>query len=425
MACCFAEVNLRSMRIAEILCTGTELLLGHTVDRHLPWLARQLFPLGFRVGRFTIVPDGEPIKFALQEALARKPEIVLVSGGLGPTSDDLTRESLAEVLGTQLVESSVAIEAIRKRLQERKRSFIPSMRKQALHPPGALLLENNFGTAPGIAQKIGQGYWVFLLPGPPRELQPMFLDYVVPLIKEYFPKKDDQIIEKIYTVVGLGESAIEELIGREIEANSDIEVGYCARPNEVDLRLIGKKNVLESWDAKIRNTLGDHLACEDGLKLEEVVIKELRQERLKISVAESCTGGLIASRLTDVSGASEVFVCGVVAYSNEAKSNLLGVPVELIASHGAVSQEVAKAMAEGIRKLTKSDFAIATTGIAGPSGGTPQKPVGTCFIAVAANGKPTVCLSVYLPTTREAFKFAISQTALNLLQKVLKKVKKS
>lgn len=409
------------MQTAEILCTGTELLLGHTTDKHLSWLAKQLFPLGFRIHRFTVLPDGDSIRSALREALWRKPAVLILSGGLGPTSDDLTREAVAEVLGLKLVESELALEAISERLKARGREFLPCMRKQALLPEGAILLPNRHGTAPGAGVRGAEGVWIFLLPGPPGELQPMFLDYVVPLLREHFPPKEDQVIEKIYTIIGLGESAVEERIGMEIQREGELEVGYCARPNEVDLRLIGKRAAIGRWDGRIRDALGEYLACEDGERLEEVVVRELRCAGKRLAVAESCTGGLIASRLTDVPGASEVFLCGLVAYANEAKTEFLGVPAELIVERGAVSEEVAKWMAESVLRRTGADLAIATTGIAGPGGGSVSKPVGTCFLALASKGEETTCTHVFHPTSRKAFKYAISQLALEWVRKKLKK----
>jgi nicotinamide-nucleotide amidase len=249
----------------------------------------------------------------------------------------------------------------------------------------------------------------------------MFEASVLPILKSIPGLVDASTECRIYHVVGMGESAVEEVIGLELNARGDLEVGYCARPNEVDFRLIGPPAILEEVEPSVLAALGPHIVSQSGRNLEEVVIGLLRAQRATVATAESCTGGLVASRLTDVSGSSEVFMEGMVTYSNAAKTRTLGVPPDLIATHGAVSEPVALAMAEGARARANTRFALSLTGVAGPTGGTPEKPVGTVFIALAEDGQPTICLHEKFPTDRETFKRLASQTALDLLRRRLLK----
>jgi nicotinamide-nucleotide amidase len=290
-------------------------------------------------------------------------------------------------------------------------------------PEGATVLENHFGTAPGLYfPSVSQPSWTsphfFLLPGPPRELQPMFDDGALPILQRIAEGLEAREC-RVYRVVGLGESAVEKLVGFELSKNPALEVGYCARPNEVDFRLIGSKDILDSVESLVLATLGANLVSAEGEGIEQWLVEALSKRHLTISTAESCSGGLLASRLTDVPGASEVFREGFVTYSNEAKTKLLGVPSGLISIHGAVSREVAIAMAEGARKNTGADFAISLTGIAGPGGGTPDKPVGLVFIGLARPSGDTICLEKRFVVDRATFKQLATQSALDLLRRDL------
>ncbi len=403
----------------EVLNTGTELLLGNVINSHLAFLGQRLFPLGLRIARQTTIPDGPAIRQGLLEAFARC-EVLLVTGGLGPTTDDITREIAAELLGAPLREDAGVLAAIEARLARRGVPFRERMRRQAMIPEGATVLPNDHGTAPGLYFPASQTPalstpHLFFLPGPPRELRPMFDRYVVPLLEELAGMPADRVC-RIYHVVGMGESTVEEVIGFELAQRGDIEVGYCARPNEVDLRLIGPKDILDAVDPRVREVLGNHLVSRDGRSLEEVVVAELRARGRRLAAAESCTGGLLAHRITNVPGASAVFPAGFVTYSNAAKTAALGVPADLIAAHGAVSEPVARAMAEGAAARGEADFGIGITGIAGPDGGTAEKPVGTVFIALAGPGGGTVCHREFFPTDRETFKQLTTQAALDLLR---------
>ena len=246
----------------------------------------------------------------------------------------------------------------------------------------------------------------------------MFEESVLPILRGLLgdlPEKDC----RIYRVVGLGESAVEEMIGLELSQNKDLEVGYCARPNEVDFRLIGSKQLLDTLEPRILQTLGKNLVSAKGEGIEEWITHRLAAMGLTISTAESCTGGLLANRLTNVPGSSKVFHRGFVTYSNESKSDLLGVSQALLSEHGAVSEPVARAMAEGALQNANSDFSLALTGVAGPDGGTPDKPVGTVFIAMAQAGKPTHCQKFSFPVDRATFKQLATQAAMDMLRRAL------
>ena len=406
----------------ELINSGTELLLGEVVNTHAAWIAKQVFPLGLRIARQTTVPDGPAIRDAVCETFDSA-DIVFVTGGLGPTTDDITREAIAEILGLKLVPNETVRGAIEARLAARGYKLLERMLRQTMVPEGAIVLSNKNGTAPGLyipsmSTPSSASPHFFLLPGPPRELKPMFEESVLPILRGLLgdlPEKDC----RIYRVVGLGESAVEEMIGLELSQNKDLEVGYCARPNEVDFRLIGSKKLLDTLEPRILQTLGKNLVSAKGEGIEEWITHRLAAMGLTISTAESCTGGLLANRLTNVPGSSKVFHRGFVTYSNESKSDLLGVSQALLSEHGAVSEPVARAMAEGALRNANSNFSLALTGVAGPDGGTPEKPVGTVFIAMAQADKPTHCQKFSFPVDRATFKQLATQAALDMLRRAL------
>ena len=408
--------------IIEVINSGTEILLGEVINTHAAWIAKRVFPLGLRLSRQTTVPDGPAIRDAVCETFDRA-DIVFITGGLGPTTDDITREAVAEILGLKLVLNETVRGAIEARLAARGYKLLERMLRQTMVPEGAIVLPNKNGTAPGLyipsmSTPSSASPHFFLLPGPPRELKPMFEESVLPILRSLLgdlPEKDC----RIYRVVGLGESAVEEMIGLELSENKDLEVGYCARPNEVDFRLIGAKQLLDTLEPRILQTLGKNLVSAKGEGIEEWITHCLATMGLTISTAESCTGGLLANRLTNVPGSSKVFHRGFMTYSNESKSDLLGVSQALLSEYGAVSEPVARAMAEGALHNANSDFSLALTGVAGPDGGTPEKPVGTVFIAMAQAGKPTHCQKFSFPVDRATFKQLATQAALDMLRRTL------
>jgi len=406
----------------EVINTGTELLLGNVTNTHVGLFGRALFPLGIRIARQVTVPDGGAIRDVLVETFGRA-DAVLITGGLGPTTDDITRELVAEFLGLPLSEDSSVTEAIQARCLRRRFPFQERMRRQAMRPETAEILPNPNGTAPGLyippidSPSLRTPHF-FLLPGPPRELKPMFENHVLPRLEAIAGRRGLSEC-RTYRCVGIGESTVEAELGLRFEARGDVEVGYCARPNEVDLRLIASPVILDELEIEVRRVLGAYIIGTGDDILEEVVVEELTRVGATVATAESCTGGLLASRITDVPGASRVFLRGWIPYANEAKTELLGVPEELLATHGAVSAPVARALAEGARENAGSTWALATTGIAGPGGGTEAKPVGTVFIALASDHAETEVLERHFPTDRETFKRLTTQAALDLLRRRL------
>jgi nicotinamide-nucleotide amidase len=325
----------------------------------------------------------------------------------------------------ELRKSSELMASLRQRLQVRGIKWTPGIARQADVHVGAEVLPNQNGSAPGLYLRTNinpqiQSPHLFLLPGPPRELQPMFRAFVMPILRSMVPASA-LIQRRLYKIAAKGESSIEEAIGERVLAIPGIELGYCARPSEVDVRIIGKPKAIEQADAIIRSTLGSSIFSAADETLEEVIVKLLAQRHQTLAVAESCTGGLLANRITNVSGASAVFLAGYVCYANQAKIDMLNVDARLIEKHGAVSEQVACALAEHARASARSDYALATTGVAGPSGGSPEKPVGTVYVALAATDE-TVANRFFFPTDRETFKQIATQAALELLRrKLLKK----
>lgn len=408
------------MRVV-VINTGTEILLGDVLNTHLTFIAREIFPLGLRVERQVSVPDGSAIHDALRENFGRA-DLIFMTGGLGPTTDDITREITAKMLGLELLPDPELEASITQRLLSRGIRLTDRILRQARVPRGAAVLPNENGSAPGLyfpanlsASSVSPH--LFLLPGPPRELRPMFVRSVLPILQRIV-RPEVAFACRSYRIVGMGESYVEEAVGPQLLAVSGLELGYCARMGEVDLRVIGSTEVVEKAEAIIQAKLATAIFSTSGEDLETVIVRQLAQKKATVAVAESCTGGYLAHRLTNVPGASDVFLAGYVTYSNQAKISMLGVMPAAIAEHGAVSEPVVRAMAEGARERSGSTFALATTGIAGPGGGSEAKPVGTAYIALAGGGK-TVVRQLFFPTDRETFKQLATQMALNLLRERL------
>jgi nicotinamide-nucleotide amidase len=409
------------MRV-EVLNTGTELLLGSVLNTHLQFIAQALFPLGLRIQRQVTVPDGDDIRQALAETFGRA-DIVLITGGLGPTTDDITREVVAELLGLELIHDETVMAAIEQRFARRSLKMSPRNRRQAQRPADAIVLVNPNGTAPGL-YLAARPYdammtpHLFLLPGPPRELQPMVTDTVAPMLAGLLPP-GPKMEMRMVRVAGLGESNVEQMVGERLLALNNLELGYCARPGEVDVRVIGLPEVVTEAERILVEVLGPHIVSHDQMPLEKVLVDLLTSRGETLACAESCTGGLLSNRITNVPGASAVFLGGYVTYANALKASALGVDGALIESHGAVSEPVAEAMAVGARERAGADYALATTGIAGPDGGSAEKPVGTVFIALAGKDGATVVEHHRFPTDRKTFKDLVCLTAFNLLRRRL------
>ena len=406
----------------EIINTGSELMLGYVLNTHQQWLCRQLSERGYRVTRQVAVTDAGPdIQSAVRDAMGRA-NIIITTGGLGPTSDDCTRQKIAELLGSELREDPMILRHIEAFFGKRKRPMPASTRVQALVPVGATVLENRHGTAPGLAMDFEGGLLV-MLPGPPRELRPMFQEQLLPLIEQRFGACPGYAC-RVLKSSGMGESFVEERIAPELHSliARGLEVGYCARVGEVDVRLIARgpdaDEVVREAEEKVCRLLRSFIYGRDPDQLEAVVVRLLAEKRKTLALAESCTGGFVAHRLTNIPGASAVFLAGIVSYSNEAKKSFLGVNPSTLESFGAVSEPVALEMAEGARQRAGADFSLAITGIAGPGGGTPEKPVGTVFIALATP-EGTVAKKFLNEYDRETFKFLTSQQALEMLRRTL------
>lgn len=405
---------------AALLNTGTELLLGDVPDAHLSFIAREIFALGLRLEEQRTVPDGEAIRDALKELFARA-EIVFVTGGLGPTSDDITRDIVADLLGLELVENIDLLNSLKERLAVRKIKWVPSIGRQAQVPAGAQVLANENGSAPGLYLKANinpqiSSPHLFVLPGPPRELRPMFQESVLPILRSLV--KMPAIERRLYKLTGVGESTVEEMVGAKILAIPEIELGYCARPSEVDVRVVGPPDAVNAADSIIQSQLGRRIFSMNDESLEEILVELLGKRKETIAIAESCTGGLLANRITNIPGASEIFLAGYITYANQAKIDILKVDSQLIEEHGAVSEPVAQAMAEGARKRAKSTYALSTTGIAGPDGGSAEKPAGTVYVGLATPDR-VVVKKFFFPNDRETFKQQTAQAAFDLLRRKL------
>lgn len=413
----------------ELVNTGSELLLGRVLNTHQQWICRQLTDRGYTVNRQVAIPDGaSDIRDAVREALSRS-DLVITTGGLGPTCDDVTRERIAELLGRRLVQTPEVEAMIRQYFESRGKTPPAKTRVESFVPESAQWLPNRFGTAPGLVLTAdpnpfrdgGRRSVLVMLPGPPRELRPMFFDQVVPLLQREFPRTDGFVCRTLKTT-GLGESLMEERLEGPLKhlVDGGMTLGFCARMGEVDVRFVARGPDAEAVVAEAeRLTLdaaGEFVFGSGDDALEAVIVREMTARCQTLALAESCTGGHIANRITNVPGASSVLLAGLVTYHNEAKLSLLGVRRETLEAHGAVSEPVVREMAEGARRVTGADFAIAVTGIAGPGGGSAEKPVGTVFIARAGRDG-TVVLKQLNAFERETFKHLTTQQALALLRR--------
>lgn len=405
------------MRV-EVINTGTELLLGQVTNTHLGYLAQSLFGLGLRIERQVTVPDGVAIAEAVEVAMARA-DLILITGGLGPTSDDITREAVAEAFGKKLIFHPDILDGIAAKFAERKFAMNDLQKSQAMVPEGGVVLENINGTAPGLIVENDRTVAV-LLPGPPSELRPTWETQALPWLRQKFAHRLSPVHEVQLRLLGMGETRAQILVEDAVKALGPVEVGYCARPGEVDLRFIASDRDLAQAAAKLaRERIGDVIYAEGPETMEQAVVRLARAAGKTIATAESCTGGLVASRITNVPHSSEALRYGWITYANEAKITELGVPPALLEKHGAVSAEVAQAMAQGALRGSGADFAVAITGIAGPTGGSPEKPVGLVWFALAGKDGQTKVLEKNLLSARETFKYMASQIALDLLRRAL------
>jgi len=404
---------------AEIIAVGSELLTPDRLDTNSLFLTEELNRLGIEVVRKTIVGDDRRLlSEAFRDALDRVP-LVISSGGLGPTEDDLTREAVADLLGRRLHRNDEILRAIQGRFRSFGREMPEVNVRQAMVPEGAEPLDNPGGTAPGLWIE-EKGRMIALLPGPPRELKPMFLEKIVPRLARRV--SGVRLFHRDLRVAGMGESHVEQRIAPIYKRYGDVHTTVLASPGEIQIHLrmwtddsAHAEKTLKEIVEGIQIALGDRIFSTGGESLEEVVARQLTLNTATIATAESCTGGLLAQRLTSIAGSSSYFLGGVVSYSNELKTAWVNVPTELIQSKGAVSTEVATALADGIRRHVGSTLGVGITGIAGPGGGSEEKPVGTVHIALAHAGGVKEIGRIY-PGDREAVRWQATQIALDLVR---------
>ncbi|HET7623240.1 MAG TPA: competence/damage-inducible protein A [Gemmatimonadaceae bacterium] len=413
------------MRV-EILTIGAELLLGYTIDTNAAFMARALSEIGVAVVRHdTVGDDPELIAGAIRDALDRT-GAVITSGGLGPTADDRTRDGLAAAFGRELLTDPEALAQVERRFQLFGRVMPRINVVQALVPRGARVIENRFGSAPALWMEDERGRWVITLPGVPSEMRGLLTESVIPILRQREVAAPTVVVSRTVRTTGIGESALAELLGDDGgDSVAGLPLAFLPGWEGVDLRVtaaevpaLAAERSLAEATRRLRDRAGPYVYGEDGADLAAVVLDLCRERSLSVATAESCTGGLIGERLTAVPGSSDVFVGGVVAYSNAVKESLLDVPAQLIESKGAVSEEVARAMAAGARERLGADIGIGVTGIAGPGGGSPDKPVGTVWIAVQIGEEVRAQGRVYIGDRGEV-RSRSAQAALDTVRRML------
>jgi competence/damage-inducible protein CinA-like protein len=408
---------------AEIIAIGSEMLTPFRLDTNSLWLTERLNAMGVEVKLKTVVGDDEArLEETVRDAMKRS-EIVIATGGLGPTEDDITRKIFARVLKRQLILDDAILEKLRARFARRNMPMPEINARQALVIHGAQTLENNNGTAPGMLINEGK-CTVVLLPGPPREMKPIFDALVTPVLKQR--AGDMLIVRRTLSIFGLGESAVDELAAPIYTKYQNPSTTILFKDGQIELHLTAQARnesetvkLLDELAARLDEVLGEYIFSRSNETLESVVGQLLKLRGYTLSTAESCTGGLLAGRITDVPGSSEYFLEGVVSYSNEAKIDLLGVPKKLIETHGAVSEQVAGAMAARIRKRAGSTLGIGLTGIAGPGGGSPEKPVGLVYIALADDSQTTTRKFIF-PGDRQFIRTLSVNAALDMVRRRVK-----
>lgn len=408
---------------AEILAVGTELLLGDIVNTNAQYLAGELALMGFGVLHQTVVGDNEErLSGAVKLALSRS-DILITTGGLGPTCDDITRETLAKVLGLELVLNEEELHTMEVYFNKMGREMTENNKKQVMLPRGCIVLKNKWGTAPGCVIE-DNGKTVIMLPGPPREMKPVFENSVKP----YLAKYQDAVIESVnIRVFGIPESKVEKMLSDLMQGANPTLAPY-AKDGEVLLRVTARaktpEKALEMCQPlvqQVKSRMGDSVYGENVDNLQQVVVAKLREKNMKVGFAESCTGGLLAKRITDISGSSEIFECGVISYANRIKNKILGVKDETLNTYGAVSRQTAEEMARGIREVSGAYIGVGITGIAGPGGGTKEKPVGLVYVGICDE---KICYIKRLQLghggdERELVRYLASSNALDMIRRLI------
>lgn len=407
--------------IAEVLAVGTELLMGQIANTNAQYISSRLPDVGIGVYYHSVVGDNpKRLKECLQLALSRA-DLIVMTGGLGPTQDDLTKETVAEAMNRKLVLDQESLDKMKSFFAKLNRPMTENNVKQAYLPENSLIIRNRNGTAPGCIIVEGEKT-VIMLPGPPSEMKPMFEETVIPYFME---KAEFRLVSKFLRIFGIGESAMESRIIDMIERQTNPTIAPYAKDGEVTLRVTArypkgpeKEDLITPVIDEIKQRLGDAVYSTENLNLEEVAAQRLLETHTTLAVAESCTGGLVSSKLTDIQGISEVFNRGFITYSNQAKRENLGVREETLDRYGAVSRETAVEMAEGARRVSGTDLGLSITGIAGPGGGTPEKPVGLVFVALA-HKDGTYCKELNLWGNRTRIRSVTALHAFDMIRRHL------
>lgn len=407
-----------------ILTIGNELMSGRTADTNSSFIAREINLQGWSVDiMMSVGDDFEAIRTRLHYLLTLT-DAVICTGGLGPTADDITTAAIAQAFGLPLYTDESVLQGIKDKFAKYNLRWVENNTKQAVFPQGAEVIANPVGTAAGFALPV-KDKLIFVIPGVPSETRRMLPEGVIPVLRRYFPQPAGHMVKQTIKTFGLGEGAVDERLAAVDFAALGVNVGFYPVFPENHLVLIARSDSRQQAQANLQRAidevaarLHDFIFSYGEQTLEDIIAAALSEKKLTIAVAESCTGGLIANRLTDVSGSSAYFERGVVTYSNQAKIDLLGVPSDIIETHGAVSEETARKMAEGVRKMAGTDIGLSSTGIAGPGGGTKEKPVGTVFIALA-DGRQTICRHHSFRWDRKRNKQVSSEAALMMLKNYL------
>ena len=404
----------------EIIAVGTELLLGEIVNTDAPMIAQGLAELGIGVYFQTVCGDNPDRLKSVLEVAKQRADLIITTGGLGPTADDLTKETIAAAFGKGLVRDEESMARLREHFKGR--TMTKNNEKQADVPEGSTVFQNDWGTAPACAFE-GEGCLVIMLPGPPRECTPLFREKVMPFLEK---RRGGALCSRYVKVFGMGESEMASRLSRQMDTWENPTAAPYAKEGECLVRItaMGKNKeeafaMTEPAVREVRQVLGDVVYGVDVDSLEQVVVQEMTARGLTLATAESCTGGLMGKRITDVPGASACYLGGVVSYQNEVKENLLGVRHETLVTKGAVSEETACQMAQGVRKALGADIGISTTGVAGPGGGTPEKPVGLIYVGISTEEKTWAVRILRPRQSRESLRRLASSTAFDLVRRHL------
>lgn len=407
----------------EIIAVGTELLLGEIVNTDAPMIAQGLAELGIGVYFQTVCGDNPDRLKSVLEVAKQRADLIITTGGLGPTADDLTKETIAAAFGKGLVRDEESMARLREHFKGR--TMTKNNEKQADVPEGCTVFQNDWGTAPACAFE-GEGCLVIMLPGPPRECTPLFREKVMPFLEK---RRGGALCSRYVKVFGMGESEMASRLSRQMDTWENPTAAPYAKEGECLVRItaMGKDKeeafaMTEPAVREVRQVLGDVVYGVDVDSLEQVVVQEMTARGLTLATAESCTGGLMGKRITDVPGASACYLGGVVSYQNEVKENLLGVRHETLITKGAVSEDTACQMAEGVRKALGADIGISTTGVAGPGGGTPEKPVGLIYVGISTKDKTWAVRILRPRQSRESLRRLASSTAFDLVRRHLEGV---